>query len=179
MELIIILSILIIQIVLTVAIIFQKNLYFSVLYMAITSILSSVLFIIFNAPDIALAEISVGSTLIPFVYIISITKQKEFVVMDESKDPNSNQIISDINIFCSNEKLKMMKIYQRSSKDFELNEVFRKSNIDVIIQNNNGYYELISKEASHINDKIIEYLNKKNYNFKIIYTRIGENVQED
>lgn len=178
-NLVIVMAIIILQIILTIAIIFQKNLYYCAIFMSISSTLAAVLFVIFKAPDIALAEIAVGSALVPFVYIISITKQKEFLVLDDINDDNSKELINSFNQFCKNENLKLKTLYSIDNSNFELKDVFRKNNVDVAIYKINKGYEILSIEASSIGDRAILYIKNMQFNYKVTFVRIGENDKED
>ncbi|MCK5762663.1 MAG: DUF4040 domain-containing protein [Clostridiales bacterium] len=179
MEYIVILTLLIIQIILIISIMYQKDLYFNVLYLTMASLIAAVLYTIFNAPDIALAEIAVGCALIPFVYIIAITKQKDLFILDEIEDELSARLIEDIRVLCKNEKLKIRLISEKNIHDFELKDVFRKLNVDIIIKKVGNKHELICKETSELNDHLIQLLKQRTYTNIIDFIRIGDDVQED
>ncbi|MEA3423071.1 MAG: DUF4040 domain-containing protein [Bacillota bacterium] len=179
MEYIVIITLLIIQIILIISIMYQKDLYFNVLYLMMASLIAAVLYTIFNAPDIALAEIAVGCALIPFVYIIAITKQKSFFILDEIEDELSAKLIDDIRLLCKDEKLKIKMIAEKNIHNFELTDVFRKLNVDIIIKKNGKQYEVISKETSELNDHLIQILKQRIYTDIIFFIRIGDDVQED
>lgn len=178
-EMIIIGILLLLLSVIAVAVIIQKNLYYSVILMAIMSVIAGVLFVIFNAPDIALAEIAVGSALIPFVYIIAITKQREFLILDEVMDSNSQDIIRGVQKFCKEENLKLKIMYKGYEQDYELRDVFRKNNVDMIINKSSTSYEIICKESSALDERALEHITNMKLDESIIYVRIGENVKED
>jgi uncharacterized MnhB-related membrane protein len=179
METVIIMTLLGLQMVLMLALIFQKNLYISVLYLTISSVIVSLLYLMFNAPDIALAEIAVGCALIPFVYIIAITKQKDFLVVDEVMDDYSREIIEEIRLFCREEKLRLRLMYAGLENEFSLKEVFRGSNIDMVISRPRESYRLISKESSSVNDRLMARLKERKDPLRLEFMRTGENVHED
>ena len=35
-----------------------------------------------QAPDVAIAEVAIGSAIIPLIYVISIARQREYIVLD-------------------------------------------------------------------------------------------------
>lgn len=178
-ELAAILTLISIQIVFTIALIFQKNLFYCVVIITISSIISAVLFVVFNAPDIALAEIAVGCALIPFVYIISITKQKGFLILNQINDEASRQIIEAFSEFCSNEKLKLNVLTDGYTEEYSLNDVLRVKNVDMIINKTDDIYEIACKASSDINDKAIKFIKDFNFDSTVSFVRIGENVKED
>lgn len=178
-ELAAILTLISIQIIFTIALIFQKNLFYCVVIITISSIISAVLFVIFNAPDIALAEIAVGCALIPFVYIISITKQKDFLILDQIRDESSQHIIEAFDEFCSDKKLRLKVLTEGYTEEYSLSNVLRVKNIDMVINKSDDIYEIACKSSSDINDQAIKFIEAFDFNAIVSFIRIGENVKED
>jgi uncharacterized MnhB-related membrane protein len=162
-----------------ITVIFQKNLYFCVIYLAVSSLVAGILFVVFSAPDIALAEIVVGCALIPFVYVITINKQKEFLVLDEIMDEGSKALISSLDHFCRDEKLKLKLMCSGDHEDYELMNVFRKSNIDLIIKKTDAVYVLICKESSTIDERALRFIKERDVDLNISIVKVGEDVKED
>ncbi|MDD3867633.1 MAG: DUF4040 domain-containing protein [Clostridia bacterium] len=54
----------------------QRRLRTSVIFMAVFSLLSSVVFLLYQAPDVAMAEIVIGSTLSTVLYLVALSKQE-------------------------------------------------------------------------------------------------------
>jgi uncharacterized MnhB-related membrane protein len=55
----------------------SKNLINSVIYMSLMSLLSVVSFIIMRAPDVAITEAVIGSGLVTFLFVITLTQIKK------------------------------------------------------------------------------------------------------
>lgn len=73
-----------ILIVLAIAIVLHKNNGTIIILIASFSLVTASLYIINKAPDVAIAEIAIGSAIIPLIYVISISRQREFIVLDRS-----------------------------------------------------------------------------------------------
>jgi uncharacterized MnhB-related membrane protein len=99
------------------------------------SLFASLLFVLNHAPDVAMAEIAVGSAIMPLILIISISKQREFLVDDRVGDG-----------FASNEDREGHRLLMTFTKHYNLNlkicrngscdisGVFRKDHVDLIIE---------------------------------------------
>lgn len=99
------------------------------------SLFVSMLFVLNHAPDVAMAEIAIGSAIMPLILIISISKQKEFLVDDRVGDG-----------FASNEDREGYRLLMRFTKHYNLNlkicrngmcdisGVFRKDHVDLIVE---------------------------------------------
>src|SRR5210317_459337 len=75
-----------ILIVLAIAIVLHKNNGTIIILIASFSLVTASLYIINRAPDVAIAEIAIGSAIIPLIYVISISRQREFIVLDKVMD---------------------------------------------------------------------------------------------
>lgn len=162
-----------------IGIIYQKNLYHGIFYLAISSVVAGVLFVLFDAPDLALAEIAVGSALIPFVYVIAITKQREFLVLDEVMDEGSQTIILSLQEFCKREKLKLRIQYRAEIQDYGLRDVLRKANVEMVIRESSGGYEIVCKSASALDERAMAQLKELDLKAPLTFVRVVENVKED
>lgn len=75
-----------------IAIVTHQNNGTIIILIASFSLVTASLYVINNAPDVAIAEIAIGSAIIPLIYVISISRQREFIVLDKVMD---DFIISD------------------------------------------------------------------------------------
>ena len=79
-------------IIMAVAIVVHKNNGTIIILIAVFSLVTASLYVINKAPDVAIAEVAIGSAIIPLIYVISISRQREFIVLDKAMD---DFIISD------------------------------------------------------------------------------------
>ncbi len=79
-------------ILMAIAIVTHKNNGTIIILIAVFSLVTASLYVINKAPDVAIAEVAIGSAIIPLIYVISISRQREFIVLDKAMD---DFIISD------------------------------------------------------------------------------------
>ncbi len=79
-------------IILAIAIVVHRNNGTIIILITSFSLVTASLYIINKAPDVAIAEVAIGSAIIPLIYVISISRQREFIVLDKAMD---DFIISD------------------------------------------------------------------------------------
>lgn len=75
-----------ILIILSLAIVLHKNNGTIIILITSFSLVTASLYLINKAPDVAIAEIAIGSAIIPLIYVISISRQREFIVLDKTMD---------------------------------------------------------------------------------------------
>lgn len=133
-------------IIITVVIIKSKNNIKLVVFFSLFSLITAILYYFNKAPDVALAEIAIGSAIMPLIFIVSISKQSEFVVINHTEDDflDSNigtgyELLMD---FTKHYNLKL-KIY-----DIELDSlkgIFRSKNVDLIVEKSESENKYVLK----------------------------------
>jgi len=116
------------------------------------SLFVGLLFVLNHAPDVAMAEIAIGSAIMPLLLIISISKQREFLVDDRVGDG-----------FATNEDREGYRLLVTFTKHYNLNlkichngicnisEVFRKDHVDLIVEKSlDGKQYLLKGKKSSI-----------------------------
>ncbi len=79
-------------IILAIAIVMHKNNGTIIILIASFSLVTASLYVLNSAPDVAIAEIAINSAIIPLIYVISISRQREYIILDKVND---DFIISD------------------------------------------------------------------------------------
>ncbi len=77
-------------------IVFTHKLINAVIYMSTFSILSALVFLFLGAPDVALAEVVIGSTISTIVFLIAIKKHRIFVLYIINNYPKNNEILQGL-----------------------------------------------------------------------------------
>lgn len=75
----------VLMIIIAIAIVLHKRNFTIIILIATFSLIAAALYIINQAPDVAIAEVAIGSAIIPLIYVISISRQREFIVLDKSR----------------------------------------------------------------------------------------------
>ncbi len=162
------------------AIVIHKNNGTIIILIASFSLVTASLYVINNAPDVAIAEVAIGSAIIPLIYVISISRQREFIVLDKAMDDfiiRDNALtgigyvilkrFSDFYHLELNITNDPMYYKEGASKDQVLTE---QTNVDLIItkdpQNENGY--VFKGKASNVLMNKLEELIKDYDNIRIV-----------
>ncbi|MDI6453029.1 Na(+)/H(+) antiporter subunit B [Peloplasma aerotolerans] len=72
----------ILLIIIALAIVLHKENFTIIILISAFSLVAATLYAINQAPDVAIAEVAIGSAIIPLIYVISISRQREFIVLD-------------------------------------------------------------------------------------------------
>jgi putative multicomponent Na+:H+ antiporter subunit B len=110
-----------------------------IIYSSVFSLIAASLYYRYKSPDLALAEVAIGSAIIPLVFIIAVGKQKSFIVVNNAeadffrvvKGGSGGRGYMLLEKFCSDHELKL-KIYN-GFRDHRLG-AFEKKNIDLIVE---------------------------------------------
>ncbi|SKC64938.1 Na(+)/H(+) antiporter subunit B [Maledivibacter halophilus] len=160
----------IILIIVTITIVKSKNNIRLVVLFSLFSLITAALYYLNKAPDVALAEVAIGCAIIPLIFIISISKQQEFVVINHTND---NFLESEIGLgysllqdFTNHYNLKL-SIYNIGPDN--LKGVFRSRNVDLIVEKSQSddKYILKGKESTILINKL-EQMTKDISNIEII-----------
>lgn len=171
----------IIMIIITIAIIRTENNLNLIILFSGCSLIAASLYFMYKAPDVALAEVSIGSAIIPLIFIVAISKQKEFIVITHLKNDffkdhddvgHGYEILDE---FCKYYDLKL-KIY--CSDENQIQGIFRNRNTDLIVDwcPSTHKYIFKGKESSVLMNKL-EQITKNMKNIRII--KVGENETVD
>lgn len=134
----------------------QKNNQKLVVYFSVFSLIAASLYFYNHAPDVALAEIAVGSAFIPLIFLIAISKQRTFTVMlDQSGGFIYQTLVDD---FCTEENLKLKLIHAEDIDHDDaksVSGVFRRLDVDMIINYNfkKKRYDLLCKSNNKLIDR--------------------------
>lgn len=79
-------------IIVAVAIVLHKSKFTIIILISVFSLIAATLYMMNQAPDVAIAEVAINAAIIPLIYVISISRQREFIVLDKIRhgfvDPN-------------------------------------------------------------------------------------------
>lgn len=135
-----------------------------IIFYAAFSLLAALLYYLYNSPDVAMAELAIGCAFIPLIFIIAISKQREFVIIynlndgcfhDEFRE-NCKTEYELLVLFCLENKL-TLKIHESSGLSLE--GVFRPQNADVIVEKNDKIYVFKLKETNALTHQLMNLIN--------------------
>lgn len=143
-----------------VAIVAQADLFHVVILYSIFSLLCATLYVIYMAPDVALAEAAIGSAFVPMIFIVAISKQREFIVLsrledeflrpakDGSRSGRGYVILSSL---CRQYGLKLVLC---PSEDEKACRILARSSADIYVYEHDGEYIMEGKGSSIIMERL-------------------------
>lgn len=142
-------------IIIALVIIFHKENFTIIIYISAFGLIAATLYVINQAPDVAIAEVAIGSAIIPLIYVISISRQREFIVLDRvdydqfSNDDAVVKVYEVLTNFADEHSLKLNICAGIKGSERELT---RELNIDLIIVYNREkqIFEFKGKSSSVI-----------------------------
>ncbi len=150
----------ILMIIIVLVIIMSKDNLRIIVFFSVFSLITASLYFFNSAPDVALAEVAIGSAITPLIFIISISKQKDFIVINHSEDDFFDNDLDKIghgykflHDFAKHYDLKL-NIYHSNLDN--ISGIFRSRNVDLIIDKSpaTGIYTLKGKESSTLMSKL-------------------------
>ena len=137
----------------------------AIIYLGMFSFLSSIIFLIYQSPNIALAEAIIGSTLSTIIYLVALKKQKNFEVYVTSSI--DYELINDIESFCEKDDLHFH--YTRCDEE-DVASIIKSPNFDLLIFGKQNDIHFLVKDKSYKVEKLINILAKdikNNYNLSL------------
>ncbi|MBS4536490.1 DUF4040 domain-containing protein [Clostridium sp. D2Q-14] len=161
MNTIIFLQTLLIIVALTVT--FLKDNFRMVIFFSVFSLICSSLYFFYMAPDLALAEVTIGSAIVPLIFIIAISKQRGFVIINDlekdddflSKESEKGIGYKLLSEFAELYKLNLV-IEDYEDEDDTIFGVFRVRNVDLFVSKKHGKYLLEGKSTNIIMNKLAQ-----------------------
>ncbi len=123
--------------IISIAIVREKNHGRTIVLFSAFSLVAASLYFYHHGPDVALAEIVVGSALIPLIFLISISKQRTFTVINNIGEQFDQMEV--LEQFCHDENLKLDIVDNNENESNTLKVmtgIFRRQDIDLIIDIN-------------------------------------------
>jgi len=153
----------------------------AVVYLAVFSAISAFIYILMGAPDVALAEAVIGSTIATIIYLAALQKYRVFMIyftdeqkthhQDEHVSRKKDAILTTIEKFCFNRELEPQIIYTVEN----LITLKKKSGWDLIIRKKEKEILLYGNKRNYHAMALKEECNTKNkYKIKFIVEDIDE-----
>ncbi len=140
-------------------------------YLSVFSLLCSICYLLYQAPDVAIAEAVIGSTIATVLYLVALKKYKIFRVYYTSKVKYIKKFS-----WMADERSRLEAALQKfaKEKELEVDMIFTTDTLeqiqlhysyDLIIESEDETIRINGEKSNYHYDEIIEYLNK---NFKTI-----------
>jgi len=124
-------------IIVAIAIVLHKSKFTIIILISAFSLIAATLYMMNQAPDVAIAEVAINAAIIPLIYVISISRQREFIVLDKIRhgfiDPNeklTGEVYEALTAFTSKNNMKLNVCCDISGSEEVLT---RDLNVDLIL----------------------------------------------
>jgi uncharacterized MnhB-related membrane protein len=139
---------------------------------SIYSLFISAIYFFNFAPDVAIAEIAIGSAIVPIMLLVSVSKQRSFIVTGDVLSNDFNEEGSCRNLleeFCDLYDLDLKIIEDLEEDKMVLSGVFRVVNVDLHVKAREGLggYFFIGKESSVLMHRL-ENMTRDNFDVMVI-----------
>jgi uncharacterized MnhB-related membrane protein len=128
----------------------------AIIYSGVFSLLCSFAYLLYKAPDVAIAEAVIGCTLSTILYLVALKKYRIFRVYYANyndSDKEKNRIIAVLDKFASYIELQLDVINTRRSVE----EIISSMSYDVIIEQHYGEIIIYGSASNYHFDSLIEY----------------------
>ncbi len=143
-----------------------RHLRHSVIYLGVFSLCISLVYLLYNAPDIALAEAVIGSALSTILYLIALQKYKIFTIYCKIEDSQNSshydfadntQLIRTVKKFCIKQELEPQIIHSPMNTEdiissFKYAVIIEKISDRFLIHGHRDNYQLENLSMFLIND---------------------------
>lgn len=131
---------LILLIITSIAAIQTRYLRHAVIYLGLFSLAISFVYALYSAPDVAIAEAIIGSTVSTILFIVALQKYKIFTIYYRLQDEeltdetlfskNKQQLVKSLEKFCTKQELEAQILYSKES----IQEIIKHDNYAIILE---------------------------------------------
>jgi len=171
--------VLVLMIIFAIASIQTNSLRHAVIYLCVFSLLCSFAYVLYQAPDVAMAEAVIGCTLSTVLYLVAIKKYRVFRVYYSGhvtlleKQPEFNVLKNNLTTMMDNflreHELELDLINTKETFD----EIHGNHDYDVIVEHDNKGITMFGSQSNYLYDGLVTYLIEHNA-FDIDYEYILE-----
>ncbi|MDX1358378.1 MAG: DUF4040 domain-containing protein, partial [Clostridia bacterium] len=139
----------------------------AVIFLAVFSATSAFVYVLLGAPDAALAEAVIGSTIATVIYLSALQKYKVFTIYYTNERRQAyrqsnmlrrrNTVIRRMESFCSGKELEAHVLFTTES----LEEVFKKQGWDLIVRRKDNHFRVYGMEQNYHVDDLEDFFKEK------------------
>ncbi len=170
----------ILLIIIAIAIVLHKENFTIIILIASFGLIAATLYALNQAPDVAIAEVAIGSAIIPLIYVISISRQREFIVLDRvdhdrfDLDEMNIKVYEILSEFVNTYDLRMNVCSDIKGTDEELT---KELNVDLIISYNDERkrFELKGKSTSVLMTRLRDLTSEISF-IRVVTMKEGDSI---
>ena len=151
---------LILLVILSIAAMQTRSMRNAVIYLGVFSLAISFLYLAMNAPDVAIAEAVIGSTIATILYLVALQKYKIFTIYYRLQDEEIEdshfyssykmQLMKSLEKFCTKQELEAQIIYSPE----KLSEILSKHQYALIVEEHEEFISIYAHHENYMLDKL-------------------------
>lgn len=151
----------------------------AIIYLGVFSLISSFTYLLYNAPDVAIAEAIIGSTLSTILFLVALKKYKIFrIYLTKTKghhlSPHNNALINALKKFVIKEELELDVI----NTSHNLEEVLKLDDFDLIVEEKNDQLYIFGDGTNYHYENLQKYLQQE-FTGPIVYNCLIAETGDD
>ncbi len=156
----------ILMIVVALFIVIERNIKYIIIALAVFSLLAAFTYLLFHAPDVAIAEAVIGSALSTILYIVALKKYRTFYIYltygenstksDVQMKREVRDVLSPIMLYCTAQELEVQLVFINEEPD----KIIQDHICDMIIYSRNDTITIYGYKGEYHIDNIREKLNR-------------------
>lgn len=147
----------------------------AVIYSSVYSMIFSISYLLYKAPDVAIAEAAIGCTLSTVLFLVALKKFKVFRVYYIQRNNKSDQAVTIKNAvvrilseFSTEMELEIDVIYTNES----IKEIVTQHSYDLVVEQNDDGINLFGDNTNYHFDNVVDYFTNK-YPYEVAYHGIN------
>ncbi|MBM7562216.1 Na(+)/H(+) antiporter subunit B [Fusibacter tunisiensis] len=155
---------LILLIILAIAAMQTRSMRNAVIYLGVFSLAISFVYLALNAPDVAIAEAVIGSTIATILYLVALQKYKIFTIYYRLQDAEIKdehfyasykmQLVKSLEKFCTKQELEAQIIYTHE----QLADILIKHQYALIVEEHDDFFSIYAHHENYMLDKLEVFL---------------------
>ncbi|QUI22684.1 DUF4040 domain-containing protein [Vallitalea pronyensis] len=135
----------------------------AIVYLCVFSLLCSFCYLLYQAPDVAIAEAVIGCTLATIIYLVALNKYKVFRVyyLTHEKTAESKQMRTTLNKTLSSFSIEKELELDMVLSDKTIEDITADYPYDVIIQYDKGQVTIYGDQSNYHFDDLVAYMHDK------------------
>ncbi len=110
----------------------------SIILLSVFSILAALVFYLYQAPDVAMAELALGAAVVPLIFLTSTTRQKKYVVEDNTSDGFMSPGQPGRDILERFARQHDLDLVVMNDREVEKSFLFTLTDIDLVVDDDHG-----------------------------------------
>lgn len=146
----------------------------SIIYLCVLSLLSSFTYLLYKAPDVAIAEAIIGSTLSTILFLVALKKYRIFRIYLTKTSGHQlttlkSRLVANMRKFVIHEELELDVIH--TSHDYA--QAMDLDDYDLIVEEKNNLLYIHGDTTNYHYDNLANYLNKEMHN-EVVFDEADE-----